>query len=658
MLYRGSPGHPYSVLRNRYFLLADLLLVALAAAASFYLRLDAGGVARYRDTLIVVIVLAILIKPPVFYFFGLYRRYWRYASVDDLLRIVFAVSTAFLVTAILEILILPLWLGYPSVPRSIPIIDWLLTLALVGGVRFAVRLLARRSGTRMVRPAEAKRVLVMGAGDAGAMIVREMRNNPQLNTLPVGFVDDNAAKSGMTIHDVPVLGTRQDIPALVERETVDEVIIAMPTASGKDIRAIMAICRSVGVRYKTIPGVFELISGQVSVKQIRDVQVEDLLRRDPVEADITPLVHYLSGARVLVTGAGGSIGSEICRQVASYRPRQLVLLGHGENSIYQIERELRQIFPALDLVACIADVRDPQRLEQVFARHRPAVVFHAAAHKHVPLMESNVTETVTNNILGTQLVLKAAIKYGVGRFVLISTDKAVNPVSGMGASKLIAEMLVQDAAQHARGVFVAVRFGNVLGSRGSVVPLFKEQIAAGGPITITDPNMERYFMTIPEATNLVLQAGALGRSGEIYMLDMGQPVRIVDLARDMIELSGLRLGDDIEIQFIGARPGEKIREELSMPDEDMLPTSHPRIRMVRGVLDIADHRLQQAIQELVAITESGDEVKVRARLLELATARVEREANKSGTQDTKVPLPSLGPTAMRPAQLPLPGDPL
>ncbi|MGH2592553.1 MAG: SDR family NAD(P)-dependent oxidoreductase, partial [Anaerolineae bacterium] len=503
MLYTESPGHPYSVLRNRYFLLADLLLVALAAAASFYLRLDAEGIVRYRDTLMLVIVLAILIKPPVFYFFGLYRRYWRYASVDDLLRIVFAVSTAFLVTAILEILILPLWLDYPSVPRSIPIIDWLLTLALVGGVRFAVRLLARRAGTRIVRPAEAKRVLVMGAGDAGAMIVREMRNNPQLNTLPVGFVDDNAAKSGMTIHDVPVLGTRQDIPALVERETVDEVIIAMPTASGKDIRAIMAICQSVGVRYKTIPGVFELISGQVSVKQIRDVQVEDLLRRDPVEADITPLVHYLSGARVLVTGAGGSIGSEICRQVASYRPRQLVLLGHGENSIYQIERELRQIFPALDLVACIADVRDPQRLEQVFARYRPAVVFHAAAHKHVPLMESNVTETVTNNILGTQLVLKAAIKYGVGRFVLISTDKAVNPVSGMGASKLIAEMLVQDAAQHAHGVFVAVRFGNVLGSRGSVVPLFKEQIAAGGPITITDPNMERYFMTIPEATNLV-----------------------------------------------------------------------------------------------------------------------------------------------------------
>jgi len=410
------------------------------------------------------------------------------------------------------------------------------------------------------------------------------------------------------------------------------------------------------VRYKTIPGVFELISGQVSVRQVRDVQLEDLLRRDPVEADITPIVHYLSGARVLVTGAGGSIGSEICRQVANYRPQQLVLLGHGEHSIFQIERELRQKFPALDLVACIADVRDPQRLEQVFARYRPQVVFHAAAHKHVSLMESNVTETVTNNILGTQCVLEAACQHGVDRFVLISTDKAVNPVNAMGASKRVAEMVLQDTARRCIGVFVAVRFGNVLGSRGSVVPLFKEQIAAGGPITITDPEMQRFFMTIPEATNLVLQAGALGQSGEIYMLDMGQPVRIVDLARDMIELSGLRLGDDIEIQVIGARPGEKIREELSMSDENTLPTPHPRIKMVRSVLGLGDHHLQQAIQDLVAVAYADDELSVRAQLMALATARLEPDTGKSSADDKKAPLSPRGAAAVQPAPLPMTGD--
>ena len=637
-------------IRNRYFFLADLLLVFVAAAGSFNLRLDAEGMVRYRDTLAIVAVLALLTKPVVFYFFGLYRRYWRYASADDLWTIAIAVTTASIVTTSVEFFLLPMWLSFTSVPRSIPIIDWLLTMALVGGVRFSVRLLARGSGTRRVRPVEVARVLVIGAGDAGAMIVREMHNNPQLRMIPVGFVDDDADKSGMTIHGVRVLGARQDIPALVERESIDEVIIAMPTASGRDIRAIIGICQSVGVRYKTIPGVFELISGDVSVKHIRDVQVEDLLRRDPVETDPTIVAHYVQGARVLVTGAGGSIGSEICRQVASFRPRQLVLLGHGEHSIYQIERELRRKFPSLDLVACIADVRDARRLDQVFRQYRPNVVFHAAAHKHVWLMEANAVEAVTNNVLGTQLTLDAACQHRVDRFVLISTDKAVNPAGVMGASKRLAEMLAQDAARRCPGVFVAVRFGNVLGSRGSVVPLFKEQIAAGGPITVTDPNMARFFMTIPEATNLVLQAGALGQSGEIYMLDMGQPVRIVDLARDMIELSGLRPGEDIEIQFIGARPGEKIREELSMDKEDVLPTTHERIKRVCGALSVESHHLRQATQELVALAYAGDEPRLRERLMHLARLGVELEARIEGEDsvDAARPVPQRGRDALRP----------
>ncbi len=377
---------------------------------------------------------------------------------------------------------------------------------------------------------------------------------------------------------------------------------------------------------------FELISGQVSVKQIRDVRVEDLLRREPVEIDRAAPAQYLGAARVLVTGAGGSIGSELCRQVAGYGPRQLVLLGHGESSIYSIDRELRGKFPSLELHPCIADVRDPQRLSQILAQYRPQVVFHAAAHKHVPLMECNVEEAVTNNILGTQCVLEQAIRHGVARFVLISSDKAVNPINAMGASKRVAEMLVQDAAQRAAGIFVAVRFGNVLGSRGSVVPLFQEQIAAGGPVTVTDPAMERFFMTIPEAVNLVLQAGALGRSGEIYMLDMGQPVRIVDLARDMIELSGLRPGEDIEIRFTGMRPGEKVREELITQDEDTLPTAHPRIKVVQGGLSLNSHCLYQTVEELVATARNGDERETRARLMELATATAGYAPGKSAVR--------------------------
>jgi FlaA1/EpsC-like NDP-sugar epimerase len=414
-----------------------------------------------------------------------------------------------------------------SVPRSIPIIDWLLTLILVGGVRFSARLLLRRSDVRYPRPSEAKRVLVMGAGDAGAMIVREMHNNPGLNMLPVGFVDDILAKSGMTIHGIPVLGARQDIPALVVSKAVDQVIIAMPAASGKDIRAIISACQAIGVHYRTIPGVFELISGQVSVKQIRDVRVEDLLRREPVEIDRAAPAQYLGAARVLVTGAGGSIGSELCRQVAGYGPRQLVLLGHGESSIYSIDRELRGKFPSLELRPCIADVRDPQRLSQILAQYQPQVVFHAAAHKHVPLMERNVEEAVTNNILGTQCVLEQAIRNGVARFVLISSDKAVNPINAMGG-KQVAEMLVQDAAQRRRG-YLWRSVWQRAGQPGSVIPLFQEQIAAGGPVMVTDPAMERFFVTILGPSTWCCRPGAGPQRR--FMLDMGQPVRIVDLAR-------------------------------------------------------------------------------------------------------------------------------
>ena len=628
---------PGQLIRNRYFVASDLMFVALAVWLSFFARLESAGMAQYRVSLWVYLGIALVVKPLIFQIFGLYRRYWRYASVGELVTIVEANAVATLCVILLAYLVMPIFIGFEQVPRSIPFIDFFLTTASVGGARFLVRLLGDRQLLRRLdkNAAEAvapRRVLIVGAGDAGAMIVREIQSSTRIDMEAVGFVDDDSSKRNVRILDVPVLGILQDLPALVGEFQISEVIVAMPTAPGAIIREVKRLCQQANVPCRVLPGIYELLNGRVSVNQLRPVRIDDLLRRDPVEIDKAALGQYLGGVRILVTGAGGSIGSELCRQIANFNPLQLVLLGHGENSIYSIERELRATYPDLDLVACIANVRDPQRLDLVFSRYRPNVVFHAAAHKHVPLMECNVEEVVTNNVLGTQCVLSASVKYGVDRFVLISTDKAVNPRSVMGASKRVAEMMVQDAARRAAGVFVAVRFGNVLGSRGSVVPLFQEQIAAGGPITITDPGMERFFMTIPEAVNLVLQAGALGRSGAIYMLDMGRPVRIVDLARDMIELSGL-CPDDIEIRFIGVRPGEKIREELSTQDEDTSPTSHPRIKMLRSVLTLASRRLDEAVQEIVSVARNGGEHETRVRLMELATVNSKCEDGQAGPHD-------------------------
>jgi FlaA1/EpsC-like NDP-sugar epimerase len=399
-----------------------------------------------------------------------------------------------------------------------------------------------------------------------------------------------------------VLGTRESIPSLVRQHKVDQVLIAMPTVPGLEIRAIREICESAPVPVKTIPGVYELLSGRVQVSQIRDVQIEDLLRRDPVRSRVGD-ASYLRGKVVLVTGAGGSIGSELCRQVAHRRPDSLVLLGHGENSIYLIHQELREQFPDLSVVPVIADVRDRARLQRVFAHHGPQVVFHAAAHKHVPLMELNTAEAITNNVLGTRNVLQVSEQCDVKRFVLISSDKAVNPRNIMGATKRIAELLVQDAGQRARRNFVAVRFGNVLGSRGSVVPKFKRQIAAGGPVTVTHPDMERYFMTIPEAVYLVLQAAALGRGGELFVLDMGDPVKIVDLARDLITLSGFQPGRDIEIQFTGTRPGEKLQERLFLPGEEYDTTAHEKVFVAKSPISMRSDALQGAVERVIQIAQ-------------------------------------------------------
>jgi FlaA1/EpsC-like NDP-sugar epimerase len=626
MAKNSASTHRIPPIRNRYFFALDLALIGLAAVGSFWLRLDVAGMWSYRATLFVFAALTLAIKPVVFFLFGLYRRFWRYASARELVTIALATLSGTAVVTLATYSLASLFLDFRPLPRSIPIIDWLVSLPLVGGTRYAVRLVARhelpglKNGNRHPlkrRTAEKKRVLVMGAGDAGAMIVREMQANPGLGLVPVGLLDDDRAKVGMTIHGVEVRGTRDSIPYLARGETVDEVIIAMPTAPGKAIRDVVEICQEAGVAYKTIPGIYELISGRVSVRQVREVGIDDLLRRDPVQLEGDGADRYLRGARVLVTGAGGSIGAELCRQIGPQQPEKLFLLGHGEMSIYHILRELRGAFSRLDVEPLIADVRHAEHLEALLASHEPEVIFHTAAHKHVPLMEVNVCEAVTNNVCGTWRLLEAAMAHGVERFVLISTDKAVNPVNVMGATKRVAELLVQDAARRTGRAFATVRFGNVLGSRGSVVPLFQRQIANGGPITVTHPEMERYFMTIPEAVQLVIRAGAMAEGGELFVLDMGEQVRIVELAKQLIRLSGLVPGRDIEIVFTEPRRGEKLSEELFGEGEEPRRTGQEKILMAYGNNSWSSEALVEHLRELEALALEGSVGGVEEKLQEI-----------------------------------------
>lgn len=638
--------------RNRHFLLLDLLLFFLTAVLAFELRLDARGVARYREMMAWFLVMSVPIKFLIFRLVGLYSRYWRYASVDELLLIATAVGLSTLVLAALFLAGSLLWPEAISLPRSIPFIDGLLTVLAVGGPRLAVRvayqrhLQASRRNASQGAPVVPRHVLIAGAGDAGALIVKEMQANPQLGLLPVGFVDDDPAKHGVRIYGVPVLGGRERIPELVEKRLLDEVIIAIPTAPGQAIRQILDLCERSQTPVRIFPGIYNILSGQagalnrvasanpVGVAQIREVDIEDLLQRAPVQVDLTAVEQMLRGRCVLVTGAGGSIGSELCRQIARCVPSRLILLGHGENSIFAIANELKRDWPLLHTERVIADVRDLDRLCQVFEAWQPQVVFHAAAHKHVSLMENNLQDAVTNNVLGTANVLHVSEQCGVERFVLISTDKVVNPSSVMGATKRVAELLVQTTARRCGRPFVAVRFGNVLGSRGSVVPLFREQIARGGPVTVTHPEVRRYFMTIPEAVLLVLQAAVLGRGKEVFMLDMGEPVRILDLAQDLIKLSGLQprvsypgqqskaqpLKDwEIEIVFTGLGPGEKLFEELSVEGEAYVPTPHAKVFCLRNGDcggPVSDH-FEWDVEQLIALARNGDDAAIRAKLQEI-----------------------------------------
>jgi FlaA1/EpsC-like NDP-sugar epimerase len=477
---------------------------------------------------------------------------------------------------------------------------------MVGGLRFTFRFLAetrRRFGE--MQAGRVKRVLIVGAGDAGALVVKELQKNPQLNLIPVGFLDDNPTKQRQQIHGVPVVGTINEMTRWLEKLRVDEVIIAIPSAPGRVVRMVADVARLKGIPFRTMPGIYELLGGRVSVSRLREVDITDLLRRQPTRIKEEWIGEVLADKVILVTGAGGSIGRELCRQIARYNPAELIMLGHGENSIFEGLLELKDHFPSLIIRPVIADVRDRMRLNQVFSQFHPQIVFHAAAHKHVSLMEVNVEEAVTNNILGTKNLVELAIEHRVERLVMISSDKAVRPANVMGATKRIAEMLVIDAALRTGMAFSVVRFGNVLGSRGSVVPIFKQQIARGGPITITHPDMKRYFMTIPEAVYLVLQAAGMSKGAETFVLNMGQQVRILDLAEDLIRLSGLEPGKDIEIVFTGVRPGEKLSEDLWDEGFQFLATEHPDIFRSQNTEPLSSERLTQFVDELISLAREG-----------------------------------------------------
>jgi FlaA1/EpsC-like NDP-sugar epimerase len=553
----------------------DAVAINLALFLALLLRFDGRIPTQYLATYGSFVWPTTAVAVLVFYLCGFYRRLWRYASLTDLATIVLGTGSV----AALQLVGFYFLEAY-RFPRSVIILTWLLAMVIIGGSRLWNRLhwfFKNRQINGGKSLEEWEQVLIIGAGDAGEMVLRELQKRPDLGLKVVGFIDDDPEKLGRSIHGVPILGHVAAIPVLVQKHQIQQIIIAIPSASRKQKKEIIEVCRQTKAKLRILPGVYELIDGKVTINHIKEVEIEDLLGRDPAEVNIEEIAGYLRGEVVLVTGAGGSIGSELCRQIARFNPQKLLLLGHGENSIFEIHNELGCLFPQLNILPVIADIQDKRRIDEIFEKYKPAVVFHAAAHKHVPLMEINPTEAVKNNVLGTLNMAEAADRYRAKRFALISTDKAVNPKSVMGATKRAAEIIVQIIGRQSSTRFCAVRFGNVLGSRGSVVPLFKKQIARGGPVTVTHPEMTRYFMTISEAVQLIIQAGAMAEKGEIYILDMGEPVKIVDLARDMIRLSGFEPGEDIKIEFTGIRPGEKLEERLVTEEEGMVRTKHEQI---------------------------------------------------------------------------------
>jgi FlaA1/EpsC-like NDP-sugar epimerase len=614
----------------------DGVLVALAYFLAYRLRFDLGDPPRrYHDLFVATIGWTVVSSLFVFTLFRLYQKWWRYVGQRDFIAVVQAVIVATLALPAYVAFTHPVTVASRggettlSVPTSVLALYFLLSLVFIGGTRFVARAVYERPPQGFRARKDARRVLIVGAGDGGRLVLREILRNPGLGLRPVGFVDDDPTKRSMRVEGVRVLGATEDLPRILDETEPDEVTIAIPSAPGVLRARVVRACRERGIPVRTLPTVFELLqAGPDMVRQVRDIRVEDVLGREPVVMELDRVGAYLAGETVMVTGAGGSIGSELCRQIARVAPRRLVLVDHAEDNLFRIQRELeddRHVHPSV-LSVVLADCKEGERMREVFAEHRPTIVFHAAAYKHVGLMELNPVEAVRNNALATRLMARIAGEIGVERFVLVSTDKAVTPATVMGASKALAEFALEAASQRWPGTrYASVRFGNVLGSSGSVVPIFRRQIALGGPVTVTDERMTRYFMTIPEAVQLIIRSGNLGQGGEIFVLEMGEPVSILQLAHDMIELSGLDPDRDIAIEIVGRRPGEKIHEELFNPYERPQPT--PSEKILRAERDIADpDTVEEMFDSIALLVLEGDAAGLAARVAELSAVRMPPDA--------------------------------
>ena len=611
--------------RKPLIILAHIAAFAASLILSFLLAnkmqfRDANGRNWLVEQYPLLLLFFIIIKLLIFGLFKQYRGWWRYVGITDL----FGIAGASLVSTIIIIALWFTMLNTTSVRRALVnltevsqgvfMADMFATILLLAGLRMAIRLYYEEF--RTVEAGRLKRFLIIGAGNAGEALLREIHRMPVAQYDVIGFIDDESAKQGINIHGIPILGTVEQLPKICKERNIEEIAIAMPSSTPAELRRVVRVCEGTKIRFRTVPSITDIASGKFSVSQIRDVDINDLLGREAVELDLHLIEAFAKDKTILVTGAGGSIGSEMCRQICNFNPMLLLLIEQAENPLYYIEQELRKQFPRVTIKTIICNITDKIRVNEIFEKYKPQVVIHAAAHKHVPLMELNPGEAIKNNVIGTQVVADAADKHGATNVVMISTDKAVNPTSIMGSSKRIAEMYIQDLNMTSKTHFVTVRFGNVLGSDGSVVPIFKKQIAQGGPVTVTHPKMKRYFMTIPEASQLVLQAATMGKGGEIFVLDMGEPVKIVDLARELITLSGFRPGEDIEIAFTNPRPGEKLFEELSLDGEDMQRTRHPKISIWKNIPMDRD-KLRSGISKLVAIAQTQNHRQIVQKIKEL-----------------------------------------
>lgn len=591
-------------LRSKVLVLTDIILINISLILAYLLRFDGDFInipTEFTKNIIHLAIIATSVKIICSMFFKLYSSLWKYAGVYELVNIVMASLIGN------SIMLSYVFVTKTAVPRSIFLITFLLDTFLIGGIRFAYRVFRRIVRGEIIQIKDSKRVLIIGGGDAGAIIVKELKLHPNLKSIPVAIIDDDVTKIGKKLNNVPIVGGSSEIPDVVEKYKIDEIIIAIPSAGNKAINDIYNECSKTDCKVKILPSVSQLIDETVTIQKVRDVSIDDLLGRDAINLDIGEIASYIENHVVMVTGGGGSIGSELCRQVASFKPKHLIILDNYENNAYEIQNELLHNYPELKLDTVIASIREKMRLENIFREYRPDVVFHAAAHKHVPLMEENPTEAIKNNVFGTLNVAECADKFKAKKFVLISTDKAVNPTNIMGATKRVAEMIIQAINRHSKTEFVAVRFGNVLGSNGSVIPLFKKQIEQGGPVTVTHPEITRFFMTIPEAVQLVIQAGAMAKGGEIFVLDMGQPVKIYDLARKLIKLSGFEPDEDIKIEFTGLRPGEKLYEELLLEEEGLQKTKNNKIYVAQPVFtDLAMLKREiECLKEMIQSNSDG-----------------------------------------------------